>query len=138
MFTREQVKNIIFLDGDGKDDAILGNDVSIPICRTTELTRLADAIRVGCKPMDLRPETDYADFDPDGWYDFYAEVKGVDEVNLCFSVDSLQAEDDGQTYNIRLSKDEQANVYKRLDELVRCYKMSLDALLREATQEKKG
>lgn len=115
--------------------------VSFYLCQTDGLTRLADAIREekGFLPM-LPTEKHSADYDMDGWYDFYIGINDYTEnkIDNCieFVVDTPNSEDDGHLYTIELDADEQKLLYNRLDKLSKeCFGMNCREMLDDAKEE---
>lgn len=116
--------------------------VSIELCETGSLDRLADAIRAaeGFKPMFPDDTTDPDSYDPDGWYNFYVTLNGYSKhhVDNCieFTVQSENAPDDWQSNSIDLTEEEQAALYAVLDAQLReHFGKSAAELLAEAAQE---
>lgn len=119
--------------------------VTIQLESTDTLTEIVDAMRVeaGHKPMmypdGWKQEDGYDDFDCDGWYNYYVTLNGFTDtmVSNCIEaiVDSPNADDDGQSYDIDLTEAEQIAIYNELDRQLReRFDTSCDALLEEARQ----
>lgn len=119
--------------------------VTIQLESTNILTEIVDAMRVeaGHKPMmypdGWKHEDGYDDFDCDGWYNYYVTLNGFSDTMLCNCieaiVDSPNADDDGQSYDIDLTEAEQIEIYNELNkQLKERFNSSCDALLEEARQ----
>ena len=129
MIWEENVKDIILFKGETeplfKSDEIFVSypqvtpAVSFDLYPTEYLAEEADLIRerLGYKPFFAYLE----DRDPEGWYEFYVRINGYTKsrIDSCISfiVCNTSADDDGYTYFINLSEEEQQVVYKRLNEL---------------------
>lgn len=119
--------------------------VTIQLESTNTLTEIVDAMRVeaGHKPMmypdGWKQEDGYDDFDCDGWYNYYITLNGFTDTMVCNCieaiVDSPNADDDGQSYDIDLTEAEQIEIYNELNrQLKERFNSSCDALLEEARQ----
>ncbi len=113
--------------------------VGFQLMATNGLTQIADRIRKDLGFAPMHPLDEYTDdtCDNDGWYDFYIGLNGYSDNHMdsCieFIVVNSDSPDNEEMYSIDLTMDEQATIYKRLDEQCRKYEgKSCDELLAEA------
>ena len=145
------VKHNIYLDGNSEpwydeDQAYISRPTRFPtvsfyVEASDGLTALADAIReaAGFLPM-LPTETHPANYDMDGWYDFYIGINGftADHMDSCIDcyVVSDSAEDNEAHYVLDIPEEARALIYQRLDEqAMEVFGKSCEELLTEATEE---
>ena len=152
------VKKAIYIDANEFDYISFDSDqayvdfpvrfptVTIQLESTDILTEIVDAMRVeaGHKPMmypdGWKHEDGYEDFDCDGWYNYYITLNGFTDTMVCNCieaiVDSPNADDDGQSYDIDLTEAEQIEIYNELNQqLKERFGTSCEELLEEARQE---
>ena len=135
----------------GNDQAYINYPVRFPTVTielesTYVLTEIVDAMRVedGHLPMSYpdgwTAEMGYDSFDCDGWYNYYITLNGFTDTMVCNCieaiVDSPNADDNMQSYDIPLSEAEQIAIYHELDrQLKERFGTSCEELLEEARQE---
>lgn len=117
--------------------------VTIQLESTNTLDEIVDAMRVeaGHKPMfpDNWKELSYDEWDCDGWYNFYITLNSFTDTMVCNCIEAIvespDADDDGQSYNIDLTEAEQIEIYNELNrQLNEHFNTSCNALLEEARQ----
>ena len=117
--------------------------VTIQLESTNTLDEIVDAMRVeaGHKPMfpDNRKELSYDEWDCDGWYNFYVTLNGFTDTMVCNCIEAIvespNADDDGQSYDIDLTEAEQIEVYNELNQQLReRFNTSCEELLEEVRQ----
>ena len=128
----------------GSDQAYISYPCRVPtvgfqLMATDGLSGIADRIRKeqGFAPMHPMDEYTEETCDNDGWYDFYVGLNGFSDtkVDTCieFVVVNSDSADNEDMYTIDLTEEEQAVIYKRLDEQCRKYlEKSCEELLAEA------
>ena len=116
--------------------------VSLALRETNGLIQIADRIRtdLGFRPMHPMDEYDDDSCDNEGWYDFYVGLNGHadNHMDSCieFIVVNGGSEDNESVYTIELTAEEQAAIYRRLDEqCLFCFGQSCEELLAEAENE---
>ena len=145
------VESSIYLDRNseplyGEDQAYISKPtrfatVSFYLESSDGLTALADAVReeAGFLPM-LPTEKHQADYDMDGWYDFYIGINGYvyDRLDSCIDiyVVSEYADDNEAHYTLDIPDDAREMIFRRLDAQAKAaYGMSCEELLAEAEKE---
>ena len=116
--------------------------VGFQLIATNGLCRIADRIRrdSGYRPMHAMDEFTDDDCDQEGWYFFFIGLNGFSQTHMdsCleFVVVNSGSEDNGQTYQIDLTQEEQGIIYRRLDTQCREHLgKACDELLVEARKE---
>ena len=116
--------------------------VSFQLMGTPLLTSIADRIRkdAGFAPMSPMDEYTEDTCDGDGWYEFYIGIsdryEGAVDALIEAVVCNSSSADEGGTYSIDLSMEEQGCIYSRLDEQCRKYLgKGCAELLREAREK---
>ena len=116
----------------GDDQIYLDNPtrfvtVGFQLISTNLLSEIVDRIRKeqGFKPF--HPMDEYTDdtCDNEGWYDFYVSINDWDKTKVDTCIEAIvcnsRSADEGETYTIDLTTDEQTALYNRLDEQCRQY-----------------
>ena len=116
--------------------------VNFQLMGTALLTGLADRIRKDAGFVPFYPLDEYTDetCDGDGWYEFYIGIsdryEGAVDTLIEAVVCNSSSADEGGSYSIDLSVEEQGYIYARLDEQCRKYLgKGCAELLREAREE---
>ena len=116
--------------------------VGFSLIDTELLNRIADKIRIknGFKPLDATEENPDEMIFPHAWYEFFVGLNDFTESKIdsciCFTVQDVDLSDDGETYIIDLSEDEQEFIYKHLDKQCREHLgKSCEELLTEANRK---
>lgn len=145
-----EVNKAIWIDQEGywnlgSDQAYVDYPISFPTVTialesTGTLDRLADAIRVEAGYLPMFPDDESVEYDPDGWYNFYVTLNGFNDTKLCNAIEAIvqsrNADDDEQSYDIPLTEAEQIAIYNELDkQLKKRFGTSCEELLEEARQE---
>lgn len=96
--------------------------VNFQLMGTSLLAGLADRIRKDAGFVPFNPIDEYTDetCDGDGWYEFYIGVsdryEGAADTSIEAVVCNSSSADEGGSYSIDLSEEEQGYIYSRLDE----------------------
>lgn len=96
--------------------------VNFQLMETSLLAGLADRIRKDAGFVPFNPIDEYTDeaCDGDGWYEFYIGVsdryEGAVDTLIEAVVCNSSSADEGGSYSIDLSEEEQGYIYSRLDE----------------------
>ena len=113
--------------------------VGFELMGTSLLTEIADRIRkdAGFAPFHPLDEYTIDTCDPNGWYEFYIGIndryEGAVDTLIEAVVCNSSSADEGGSYSIDLSLEEQGYIYARLDEQCRKYLgKSCEDLLRES------
>lgn len=116
--------------------------VGFQLVSTDLLAEIADRIRMeaGYVPMHPVDEFREEDCDQDGWYDFYIDLNEYSpgRVSSCieFVVVNSGSSDNGDSYTIGLTEEEQEFMYARLDAQCRKYLgKTCEELLAESHRE---
>lgn len=116
--------------------------VGFQLVSTELLAEIADRIRMeaGYVPMHPVDEFREEDCDQDGWYDFYIDINEYSpgRVSSCieFVVVNSDSPDNGDSYTIDLTEEEQDFMYARLDAQCRKYLgKTCEELLAESHRE---
>ena len=115
--------------------------VNFQLMGTPLLTSIADRIRKDAGFVPLNPLDEYTDetCDRDGWYEFSIGIsdryEGAVDTSIEAVVCNSSSADEGGSYSIDLSIEEQGYIYSRLDEQCRKYLgKGCSELLREARE----
>jgi len=118
--------------------------VGFQLMSTNLLASMMDRIRKeeGYTPFYPVDEYTEAMCDSDGWYDFYISLNTWNETRVDSCIEAVvcnsHSTDEGESYTIDLSHDEQIAMFNRLDEQCRKHLgKSCDELLAEAEAEMK-
>ena len=116
--------------------------VNFQLVGTALLTSIADRIRKDAGFVPFNPVGEYTDetCDGDGWYEFYISIndryEGAVDTLIEAVVCNSSSADEGGSYSIDLSVEEQGYIYCRLDEQCRKYLgKGCAELLKEARTE---
>ena len=116
--------------------------VNFQLMGTPLLTSIADRIRKDAGFVPFYPLDEYTDetCDGDGWYEFYIGIsdryEGAVDALIETVVCNSSSADEGGSYSIDLSIEEQGYIYSRLDEQCRKYLgKGCSELLREAREK---
>ena len=116
--------------------------VNFQLMGTSLLTGMADRIRKDAGFVPFYPLDEYTDetCDGDGWYEFYISIneryEGAVDTSIEAVVCNSSSADEGGSYSIDLSEEEQGYIYARLDEQCRKYLgKGCAELLKEARKE---
>ena len=100
-----------------------GNKVTVELESTTALSRIVDKMRVALGHLPMFPEDASQLYDGDGWYNFYVDLDSTSDTGLGNTilaiVESSEADDDFDSYDVHLTEDEQVDVYNELDKQFR-------------------
>ena len=101
--------------------------VNFQLMSTWLLDSIADRIRKDAGFVPMSPMDEYTDetCDGDGWYDFFIGIsdryEGAVDTSIEAVVCNSSSADEGGSYSIDLSEEEQGYIYARLDEQCRKY-----------------
>ncbi len=146
------VKEHVFIDFGsevlyGDDRALLDRPVcfatvGFQLVGTALLEELIDRIRKDAGFTPFHPMDEYTEelCDQEGWYDFYIGLNNYDETKLDPFIEAVvcnsNAADDGVSYYIDLTPDEQNIIYEEINEQCRTHLgKSCDELLAEARKK---
>ena len=135
------VEDHVFLDPSAEPFLNDDGSINFMLMDTTILVSIVDICRedLGFRPM-FPTRQHLADYDTDGWYDFYIDVSEKDHgrtaAKIVAEVESPYAEDDRQEYYIELSDDARKTLYQKInDHSVKQFGSDLAALFEAARQD---
>jgi hypothetical protein len=137
-----EASKAIWIDNDAYwdfDTDFYGNKIDVALTATHVLNKIVDKMRVALGHLPMFPDDKSQPYDCDGWYNFYVRLDSTSKTGLGNSilaiVESPNADDDYDSYDIHLTEDEQVDVYNEMDrQLKNRFDTSCEALLAEAKQ----